>query len=259
MLDAENAVVWDAHLGGHPVCLLGIESKPIHRKGAVHADGPEQWTGGTLFPLASKKIARAINAASGVRPLVVLANLSGFDGSPESMRLCQLEFGAEIGRAVVNFSGPIVFCVVSRFHGGAYVVFSKTLNDNLQILALEGTYASVIGGAPAAGVVFASEVELRTQQHPDVTALQEALKKADGTLKKDLYKQLEMTLRQVRAMMVGQIAEEFDREHSVQRALQVGSIHRIIAPERLRPEVIAALERGMAAEKIRVESELRDS
>jgi acetyl-CoA carboxylase carboxyltransferase component len=259
MLDAENAVVWDAHLGGYPVSLLGIESKPIHRKGTVHADGPEQWTGGTLFPLASKKIARAINAASAVRPLVVLANLSGFDGSPESMRRCQLEFGAEIGRAVVNFSGPIVFCVVSRFHGGAYVVFSKTLNDNLQILALDGTFASVIGGAPAAGVVFAGEVELRTQQHPDIALLQEALKKAEGPQKKDLYKQLEMTLRQVRALMVGQIAEEFDREHSVQRALQVGSLHRIIAPERLRPEVIAALERGMTLEKNRVQSELEDA
>ena len=32
--------------------------------------------------------------------------------------------GAEIGRAVVNFDGPIVFCVVSRYHGGAFVVFS---------------------------------------------------------------------------------------------------------------------------------------
>ena len=87
--------------------------------------GPDQWTGGTLFPLSSKKVARAINAASGNRPLVVLANLSGFDGSPESMRLWQLEYGAEIGRAVVNFRGPIVFCVVSRYHGGAFVVFSN--------------------------------------------------------------------------------------------------------------------------------------
>ena len=67
--------------------------------------------------------------ASGNRPVVVLANLSGFDGSPESMRELQLEYGAEIGRAVVNFRGPIVFCVVSRYHGGAFVVFSARLND----------------------------------------------------------------------------------------------------------------------------------
>ena len=58
----------------------------------------------------------------------MLANLAGFDGSPESMREWQLEYGAEIGRAVVNFDGPIVFCVVSRYHGGAFVVFSQRLN-----------------------------------------------------------------------------------------------------------------------------------
>jgi hypothetical protein len=129
MRDAEVAVVWDAHLGGHPVALLGIESHPLPRHGMVPADGPESWTSGTLFPRASKKIARAINAVAGRRPLVVLANLAGFDGSPESMRRWQLEFGAEIGRAVVNFDGPIVFCVISRYHGGASVVFSQKLND----------------------------------------------------------------------------------------------------------------------------------
>jgi hypothetical protein len=48
---------------------------------------------------------------------------------PESLRNLQLEYGAEIGRAVVNFDGPIVFCVVSRYHGGAFVVFSGTLNE----------------------------------------------------------------------------------------------------------------------------------
>ena len=96
--------------------------------------------------------------------MVVLANLSGFDGSPESMRKLQLEYGAEIGRAVVNFDGPMVFCVISRYHGGAYVVFSRALNENLEVVALEGSYASVIGGAPAAAVVFAREVDTRTRK-----------------------------------------------------------------------------------------------
>ena len=106
MADAETAVVLDAHLGGYPVCLLGIESQPMPRRGFPPTDGPDIYTAGTLFPRSSKKAARAINAASGNRPLVVLANLSGFDGSPESMRSLQLEYGAEIGRAIVNFDGP---------------------------------------------------------------------------------------------------------------------------------------------------------
>ena len=53
----------------------------LPRRGAIPADGPERWTAGTLFPRAAKKIARALNAAAGRRPVVVLANLAGFDGS----------------------------------------------------------------------------------------------------------------------------------------------------------------------------------
>ena len=162
----ETTVVWDAHIGGIPVCLLGLESRTLARRGYVPADGPASWTSGTLFPQSARKAARAINAASGNRPLVVLANLSGFDGSPESMRHWQLEYGAEIGRAVTNFAGPIVFVVVSRYHGGAFVVFSKKLNPMMEIAAVEGSYASVIGGAPAAATVFAREVRSRTDERP---------------------------------------------------------------------------------------------
>src|SRR5262249_60136710 len=112
------------------------------------------WSTGRVFPQSSRVLARAINAASGNRPVVVLANLSGFDGSPESMRRWLLEYGAEIGRAVTNYRGPIVFVVVSRYHGGAFVVFSKMLNERLEIAAVEGSFASVIGGAPAAATAF---------------------------------------------------------------------------------------------------------
>jgi acetyl-CoA carboxylase carboxyltransferase component/biotin carboxyl carrier protein len=248
MRDAEIGVVWDAHLGGHPVCLLGFESKPLPRLGWVPVYGPDQWTGGTLFPLSSKKVARAINAASGNRPLVILANLSGFDGSPESMRYWQLEYGAEIGRAVVNFQGPIVFCVVSRYHGGAFVVFSNALHDNMEVAALEGTYASVIGGAPAAAVIFAREVDRRTRKDPRITELEKALSDPERGDRARLRAQLAEMTETVRSEKLGEVAEEFDAIHSVQRAREVGSVHHIIAPERLRPYLIEAVERGMEKE-----------
>src|SRR4029453_10280078 len=162
------------------VLRRGVEARPGARLGFVPADGPEEWTAGTLFPRASKKVARAINAASGNRPIVVLANLSGFDGSPESLRELQLEYGAEIGRAVVNFDGPVVFCVISRYHGGAYVVFSRALNESVEVAAVEGSYASVIGGAPAAAVVFAGEVDARTRRDPRVSALEAGIAAAEG-------------------------------------------------------------------------------
>ncbi|MFN7987598.1 MAG: biotin carboxylase N-terminal domain-containing protein [Thermoanaerobaculia bacterium] len=252
MRDAEIGVVWDAHVGGYPVCLLGFESRPVKRIGFVATDGPEAWTSGTLFPQASKKIARAINAASGNRPVVVLANLSGFDGSPESMRKVQLEYGAEIGRAVTNFRGPIVFTVVSRYHGGAFVVFSKTLNDNMEVAALEGTYASVIGGAPAAAVVFAREVDQRTKKDPRVAALEKEIAGAPDSEKRKLRARLADVVKAVRSEKLGQVADEFDGIHSVQRALAVGSLDRILPARELRPYLVDALERGMAKELARI-------
>jgi acetyl/propionyl-CoA carboxylase alpha subunit/acetyl-CoA carboxylase carboxyltransferase component len=249
MRAAETAVVWDAHLGGYPVCLIGIESRPVPRLGFTPADGPEQWTSGTLFPQSSKKVARAINAASNNRPVVVLANLSGFDGSPESMRRLQLEYGAEIGRAVVNFKGPIVFCVISRYHGGAYVVFSRALNESVEVAALEGTYASVIGGAPAAAVVFASEVEARARKDARLQALNQAITQADGAEKGRLRAQFDELFKVVHSEKLGEMASEFDRVHSVQRALDVGALDYIIPPANLRPYLIHAIERGIAREE----------
>ncbi|PRX43648.1 acetyl/propionyl-CoA carboxylase alpha subunit [Prauserella shujinwangii] len=247
MADADTAVVQDVHLGGRPVCLVGIESRSVPRRGFPPTDGPDTYTAGTLFPRSSKKVARAINAASGNRPLVVLANLSGFDGSPESMRKLQLEYGAEIGRAIVNFAGPIVFCVVSRYHGGAFVVFSKALNPNLTVLAVDGSFASVIGGAPAAAVVFAGDVDARTARDPRVRELEARIAETTGAERAALSTQLTDVRAAVRAEKLGEVAAEFDGVHSVQRAVQVGSVDAIIRPEELRPELIAAVERGVAA------------
>jgi acetyl-CoA carboxylase carboxyltransferase component len=237
---AESAVVWEARLGGEAVCCIGIESKPLPRRGEAPAEGPDQWTSGTLFPLSSRKVARAIRAASGVRPVVVLANLSGFDGSPDSLRRLQLEQGAEIGRAVVNFRGPLVFCVVSRYHGGAYVVFSRALNPSVSALALEGSFASVIGGAPAAAVVFPALVRRRAEADPAVVEARKALEAARGTPRAaNGSANLERALKEARARAQAAVAREFDQIHSVDRALQVGSLDAVIAPRTLRPALIA--------------------
>lgn len=247
MADAETSVVFDARIGGHPVCLLGIESQPVPRRGFPPTDGPDTYTAGTLFPRSSKKAARAINAASGNRPLVVLANLSGFDGSPESMRNLQLEYGAEIGRAIVNFSGPIVFVVISRYHGGAFVVFSKQLNPQMTVLALEGSFASVLGGAPAAAVVFASEVDRRTAADPRVAALDEQVASASNGERGALVVELAEIRAEVRAAKISEIAAEFDRVHNIHRAVEVGSVDEVISAAELRPKIIEAIDQRLGS------------
>ena len=216
------------------------------RRGDAPSDGPDQWTSGTLFPLSSKKVARAIRASSGVRPVVVLANLSGFDGSPDSLRNLQLEYGAEIGRAVVEFSGTILFCVVSRYHGGAYVVFSRALNPGLRAIALEGSYASVIGGGPAAAVVFPGLVRRRADSDPAVVAARKALDGARMSARAKAVSEYERIHKEAQARAQAAVAREFDAVHSVERARQVGSLEAVIDPRRLRPELIERIRGGRA-------------
>ena len=236
--DGETGIVWEARIGGFGVGLMGIESRPLTRIGEVPYDGPESYSGGTLYPISSKKIARGINAFSGKLPLVILANLSGFDGSPESLRKLQLEYGAEIGRAIVNFSGPIIFIVTARYHGGAYVVFSKALNENLHAVAIEGSFASVIGGGPAAAVVFPRMVEKETYRDPRIVEAREKVDR-EGGITGQQYDEL---FYEVYTEKQSELAARFDSVHSVGRAKQVGSIDEIVKIDTLRQYVIGRIE-----------------
>lgn len=172
----------------------------------------------------------------------MVANLSGFDGSPESLRNLQLEYGAEIGRAVVEFEGRIVFVVVGRYHGGAYVVFSKALNPGLRALAVEGTFASVIGGGPAAAVVFPREVQRRVNDDPRIIDATRAIQDAPSGDQARLREALTELRLQVTLEHQGELAREFDAIHSVERAVRVGSLDAVIPAAALRPAIIDALE-----------------
>jgi hypothetical protein len=48
---------------------------------------------------------------------------------------------------------------------------------------------------------------------------------------------------------LGEMAGEFDRIHSVHRALSVGALNHIIPPANLRPYLVHAVERGMRNDK----------
>jgi acetyl-CoA carboxylase carboxyltransferase component len=139
-----------------------------------------------------------------------------------------------------------VFCLVSRYHGGAFVVFSGVLNDNMQVLAVEGSYASVLGGAPAAAVVFTREVDKRTGADARVRELEAAAAAAEGVDQAQLRAELATLRAAVRSEKLGEVAAEFEAIHDIERARQVGSVHDIVPAAELRPRLIAAVELGMA-------------
>ena len=215
-------------------------------RGVVPADGPQEWTSGTLFPMSSKKTRPRDQrrerepSACGAREPVGLRRLTGIDAAQ------QLEYGAEIGRAITNFDGPIVFCVVSRFHGGAFVVFSKPLNERIEIAAVEGSYASVIGGAPAAAVVFARTVDDRTAARPRWSRVRNGGRGADDERRR-VQTQLTRSRPLVHSQKLGESPTSSTSVHTIERAQRVG-FGRPDHPRRpdLRPYVVDALERGMA-------------
>jgi len=161
MQGAETAVVLDARLGGHAVCVLA--SSPV-RCAATGSSGrrPGPVDGGTLFPLSSKKVARpstrrAAAARCGPRQPLRLRRLAGIaPPAPARIRGRDRPGGGELrrpDRVLCHLPLPRrgvrgVLQGAQRVDGGA---------------ALEGSHASVIGGAPAAAVVFVGEVDARTK------------------------------------------------------------------------------------------------
>jgi hypothetical protein len=115
----------------------------------------------------------------------------------------------------------------------------------MEAVAIEGSFASVIGGAPAAAVVFTGEVNARTSADTRILDLGLRLEAAEGPDASRLRDELEQLRAVVRGEMLGDVAEEFETIHSIERARQVGSIHKIIAPGELRPYLVEAIQRGI--------------
>ena len=99
------------------------------------------------------------------------------------------------------------------------MVFSQRLNENLEAVALEGARVSVIGGAPAAAVVFARDVEQNARHDPRIGALDARIERAVGLERQRLRAERQELWDTVLSEKRGEFATEFDRVHSVERAV----------------------------------------
>ncbi len=77
---------------------------------------------------------------------------------------------------------------------------------------------------------------------------------SDAAETRRLRAELASTLETVRSEKMGELAAKFDSIHSIQRAVEVGSVNGIVAAADLRPYLVEAIERGMA----RTEAATRD-
>jgi biotin carboxylase len=104
---------------------------------------------------------------------------------------------------------------------------------------VDGSFASVIGGAPAAAVVFARQVDACTAADQRVTVLEARLEKAA------LASELAEVRAAVRAEKLSALAAEFDAIHSIQRAVDVGSVDAVIRASDLRPAIAECIDTWM--------------
>ena len=99
----------------------------------------------------------------------------------------------------------------------------------------------MIGGGPAAAVVFSREVRARAAGDPRVALRRGA---AQGRASVEAREAFERTWEEVLLEKQGEIAAEFDAIHSVERARDVGSLDALIQPAAMRPYLIAELRHG---------------
>ena len=155
-------------------------------------------------------------------------------------RVAQMEKRAALDPELIRkfFELGLMGIEIPETYGGAGGTLFMT------VLAVEGSYASVIGGAPAAAVVFAGDVNERTANDPRVRELEELVAAADGPERAAQSLKLADVRAEVRAEKLGEVAAEFDRVHSIQRAVEVGSVDAIVRADELRPRIIDAIEKA---------------
>ena len=76
--------------------------------------------------------------------------------------------------------------------------------------------------------------------------LEARIAEASGSERSALVVELAELRAAMRAEKISEVAAEFDGVHNIQRAVEVGSVDAVIPAARLRPQIIAAIERFRA-------------
>ena len=99
-------------------------------------------------------------------------------------------------------------------------------------------------GGPAAAVVFPRLVKKRVQ---DDARIQEATARLSDRTLRTAAEQAEFAAlyKEVEAEIQGKVAAEFDAVHSVERAMEVGSLSGILEPDQLRTQLHRQLSEGL--------------
>ena len=115
-----------------------------------------------------------------------------------------------MSRAIVNFDGPIVFCMVSRYHGGSLRRFLQAINErHRKCSTIKRSFSSVIGGTTAErGVHPRGEQTHRSGPGRSELKIACSLHRRRGETQ--LAVKLAATRAAVRSDKLGEVAAEFE-------------------------------------------------
>ena len=210
----------------------GIESRPLPRHGVVPADGPEQWTSGTLFPLRveedrprDQRRQRAPAAGRARQPR------RASTARPSRCAGCSSSTAPRSAARSSTSTARSSFCVISRYHGGAFVVFSQRLNDEPRDDRARGR--ARLGDRRRAGRRGRVRARRRRRARAPTQRIARARRAHRGAPRAPSAQRLRA--ERADALDRGAVGEaaaswrrEFDAVHSVERAVEVGSVEPIV-------------------------------
>jgi acetyl-CoA carboxylase/biotin carboxylase 1 len=141
---ARTVVVGRARLGGIPVGVIGVETRPVENVTPADAANPESIeqvtseAGCLWYPNSAFKTAQAINDFNHGEqlPLMILANWRGFSGGQRDMYNEVLKYGSYIVDALVKYEQPIFVYIppFGELRGGSWVRFILILITMISLL-----------------------------------------------------------------------------------------------------------------------------
>ena len=93
--------------------------------------------------------------------------------------------------------------------------------------------------------MFAGEVDRAAAGDERIQALEESIAQAEGAERQRLRASRGALWEEVLAENRREFAERFDRVHSIERAVRMGSVKSVVEPASLRRFLIEAVERGI--------------
>ncbi|OJJ01421.1 hypothetical protein ASPVEDRAFT_41004 [Aspergillus versicolor CBS 583.65] len=177
---ARTVVVGRARLGGIPMGVIAVETRPVENVTPADPANPDsmemiaQEAGGVWYPNSSFKTAQALRDFNNGEqlPVMILANWRGFSGGQRDMFNEVLKYGSYIVDALVKYEQPIFVYIppFGELRGGSWVVVDPTINpEQMEMYADEESRGGVLEPEGIVNIKFRREKQLETMARLDPT------------------------------------------------------------------------------------------